>query len=88
MGSVEKPFVNMNLINNLSFSKSKNKWEVIGKLTELYLKTEPELNLESLNNQFKKQGAEVTGLSEDIKVQNKYRSEILELIRMLSNSPP
>ena len=85
---MEKPFVNMNLINNLSFSKSKNKWEVIGKLTELYLKTEPELNLESLNNQFKKQGAEVTGLSEDIKVQNKYRSEILELIRMLSNSPP
>jgi hypothetical protein len=85
MDSVENSF--LRIINNVSFSRLKNKWEVIGKLTELYLKTGSELNLEALNEQFKKGGTEIQSLSAQSKVEEKYRAEILELIRILVNSP-
>jgi hypothetical protein len=77
----------LKIINNFNFSKSKSKWEVIGKLTELYLKTGNELNLEALHNEFTRKGAEIPILSAEYKVEEKYRAEIIELIKILINSP-
>jgi hypothetical protein len=77
----------LKIITNVNFSKTKNKWEIIGKLTEVYLHTIYLLQLET--------SAEPLGntehrrvISEDeIKAQQKYCSEVLELIKILVNSP-
>jgi hypothetical protein len=66
-------------IENLKFSKSKTKWEVIGKLSELYLNGNM-LRVESSTNFLKEHRVDVTNPLD------KYRNEVLELIKILANS--
>ena len=68
-------------IENLKFSKSKTKWEVIGKLSELYL-NDNMLRVESSTNFLKEHRVDVTNPFD------KYRNEVLELIKILANSTP
>lgn len=73
----------LKIINNLSFSKSKTKWEVIGKLSEVYLKTGDQLRVDMLEGHLKKMGVNVNVTAP----YEKYRAEVLELIKILVNSP-
>jgi hypothetical protein len=73
-------------IENLSFSKSKNKWEIVGKLTEVYLNTIYLLQLETSEEPIGKTGHKRVISEEEIKAQQKYGSEILELIKIIVNS--
>jgi hypothetical protein len=70
-------------IDNLHFGKSKTKWEVIGKLSEVYLKTGNMLRVDGLVHQLKEQGIPVTTQEP----YENYRKEVLELIKILANSP-
>jgi hypothetical protein len=71
-------------IDNLNFGKSKTKWEVIGKLSEVYLKTGDQLRLDTFANYLKEKHVDVTKSLQPIE---KYRAEVLELIKILVNSP-
>lgn len=71
-------------IDNLNFSKSKTKWEVIGKLSEVYLKTGNMLRVDAFVHQLKEHGVPVTTQEP----YEKYRAEVLELIKILANSTP
>jgi len=71
-------------IDNLNFGKSKTKWEVIGKLLEVYLKSGNQLNLDMNVNLMKEHKVDVTHSLDPIE---KYRAEVLELIKILVNSP-
>ena len=77
----------LKIINNFSFSKSKSKWEVVGKLVELYLKSGNDLHLEGLIKQLKAQGAHMPTADSISKVEENYRAEILELIKIIVNGP-
>ena len=69
------------LINNFNLHNAKTKWEVIGKLVELYLNSNM-LRVEQDTNFLKEHHVDVTNPFE------KYRAEILELIKILANSTP
>jgi hypothetical protein len=68
------------LINNFNLHNAKTKWEVIGKLVELYLNSNI-LKVESSANFLKEHHMDVTNPFE------KYRAEVLELIKVLVTSP-
>jgi hypothetical protein len=74
----------LKIINNFSISKTKTKWEVVGKLSELYLKTGNQLRLEMYVNLLKVgYKVDVTHSLDPIE---KYRTEILDLIKIVANS--
>jgi hypothetical protein len=71
---------------NLKFSKAKTKWEVISRVTEIYLQTIRIISLlEEDDAESEKFGHKKT-CSEEIKRNQKYASEILALIKILVNS--
>jgi hypothetical protein len=71
-------------IEGLGLRKSKNKWEVIGKTTELYLESIYIVQEISLNNKLsEKNNLTIT----PIEPYEKKCAQILEVIKTLANSP-
>ena len=74
----------LKIINNFNLNKTKTKWEVISRLVELYLKSGNILRTESFVNFLKEHKIDVTYSLDPIE---KYRADVLELIKILVNSP-
>jgi hypothetical protein len=70
-------------VNNFNLSKPKTKWEVISQLSELYLKTGILIREISLTNELKEKG---NLTPTNLAPYEKYRTEILDLIKILSSS--
>jgi len=74
----------LKIINNFNFNRTKTKWEVMSRLVELYLKSGNMLRVESFSSFLKEHNVDVTHSFDPIE---KYRAEVLELIKILVNSP-
>lgn len=85
MGNMDINSKIVSVMNNFSLSRTKTKWEVIGRLSELYLKSGNELRVEQLQEHLKEMGVDVTASYIPIE---KHRAEILELIKILAIAPP
>jgi len=72
------------IINKFNFNNKKTKWEVIGRLVEIYLKSGNMLRVELFTKFLKEHGINVTYSLDPI---DKYRIEVLELIKILVASP-
>jgi hypothetical protein len=71
----------LKIINNLNLNKTKSKWEIISTLSQLYVETAYHIRFNSITN-------EMTGTNKSsIEPYEKYKTEILELIKILVNSP-
>lgn len=71
------------LVNNFKLDKTKTKWEIIGKLIELYLKTGNQLRVDSTIHELNTMGIKASSNTP----WKRYRTEILELTKLLVNSP-
>jgi hypothetical protein len=73
-----------NIINNFSLNKAKTKWEVLGQLSDQYLKTGRLIREVKLRNTL----AGETRTPTNVEPYEKYRTDLLELIKVLANSQP
>ena len=85
MGNMDINSKIVSVMNNFSLNRTKTKWEVIGRLSELYLKSGNELRVEQLQEHLKEIGVDVTTSNLPIE---KHRAEILDLIKILASAPP